>query len=99
MIVISGTKCTLADLAFLRAEGWDIDIRAHVRAGGRVLGICGGYQMLGRSISDPENVESSLDELERLGRLPHSTVFQGGKENHQVLYSHCYPVFYHQPSA
>lgn len=52
VIIIPGTKSTRADLSFLRAQGWDIDIAAHVRAGGHVLGLCGGYQMLGRSIHD-----------------------------------------------
>jgi adenosylcobyric acid synthase len=54
LVILPGTKATLADLAFLRAQGWDIDLAAHVRRGGRVLGICGGYQMLGRRIADPE---------------------------------------------
>ena len=48
LVVLPGSKATIADLAFLRAQGWDIDISAHHRRGGRVLGLCGGYQMLGR---------------------------------------------------
>ena len=48
LVVLPGSKATLADLAFLRAQGWDIDIAAHLRRGGQVLGLCGGYQMLGR---------------------------------------------------
>jgi adenosylcobyric acid synthase len=51
LVILPGTKATLADLAFLRAQGWDIDILAHVRRGGRVLGVCGGYQMLGRTVA------------------------------------------------
>src|SRR5690606_13033110 len=47
LVLLPGSKATIADLAFLRAQGWDIDIAAHVRRGGRVLGLCGGYQMLG----------------------------------------------------
>ena len=54
--MIPGTKSTIADMEFMRSQGWDIDVLAHVRHGGRVLGICGGYQMLGRSIDDPEGV-------------------------------------------
>ena len=50
LVIIPGSKSTLADLRFLKAQGWDIDIKAHVRRGGRVLGICGGYQMLGRLV-------------------------------------------------
>jgi adenosylcobyric acid synthase len=69
LVLIPGSKSTIADLAFLRAEGWDVDIRAHVRRGGRVLGICGGYQMLGRSISDPEGVEGSPGTVDGLGLL------------------------------
>src|SRR5690606_13374942 len=48
VVLLPGSKSTIADLAALRAEGWDVDILAHVRRGGRVLGLCGGYQMLGR---------------------------------------------------
>jgi adenosylcobyric acid synthase len=57
LVVLPGSKATLADLAFLRAQGWDIDIAAHVRRGGVVLGICGGFQMLGRRIADPGGIE------------------------------------------
>jgi adenosylcobyric acid synthase len=53
LVALPGSKSTRADLAALRAEGWDLDIAAHVRRGGRVLGLCGGYQMLGRVIADP----------------------------------------------
>ena len=49
VVILFGTKSTLGDLAFLRAQGWDHDILAHARAGGRVLGLCGGFQMLGRT--------------------------------------------------
>jgi adenosylcobyric acid synthase len=59
VIVLLGTKSTRADLDFLRAQGWDIDILAHVRAGGRVLGICGGFQMLGREIGDESGADGA----------------------------------------
>ena len=52
VVVLPGTKSTLGDLRFLRAQGWDHDTIAHARAGGRVLGLCGGYQMLGRRVSE-----------------------------------------------
>ena len=78
LIIIPGTKATIADLKFLRAQGWDIDIAAHVRRGGRVLGICGGYQMLGRTISD-HGVEGSPEEIDGLGLLPVDTVMKAGK--------------------
>ncbi len=84
LIVIPGTKATIADLKFLRAQGWDIDIAAHVRRGGRVLGICGGYQMLGRSVADPEGVEGLPETIDGLGLLPVDTVMQAGKTLREV---------------
>jgi adenosylcobyric acid synthase len=57
LIILPGSKATLSDLAFVRAQGWDIDIRAHVRRGGWVLGVCGGFQMLGRTVADPDGIE------------------------------------------
>jgi adenosylcobyric acid synthase len=57
LIILPGSKATIADLEFFRAQGWHIDLQAHVRRGGRVLGVCGGYQMLGRSVEDPQRIE------------------------------------------
>jgi adenosylcobyric acid synthase len=79
LIVLPGTKATLADLAFLRAQGWDIDLAAHVRRGGRVLGVCGGFQMLGRRICDPQGIEGPPGEAEGLGLLDCETVLSGEK--------------------
>ncbi|MEW5685217.1 MAG: cobyric acid synthase [Pseudomonadota bacterium] len=79
LVILPGTKATLADLAFLRAQGWDIDLAAHVRRGGRVLGICGGYQMLGARIADPDGVEGPPGEAAGLGLLPVETVLTGDK--------------------
>ena len=79
LIVLAGSKATLADLAFLRAEGWDIDIAAHVRRGRPVLGLCGGYQMLGRRVRDPDHVEGAIDEIDGLGLLDIDTVIAGDK--------------------
>lgn len=79
LIIIPGTKATIADLAFLRAQGWDIDIAAHIRRGGRVLGICGGYQMLGRTIADPLGVEGPPEAAQGLGLLPVDTVLAADK--------------------
>jgi len=79
LVILPGTKATIADLAFLRAQGWDIDLRAHVRRGGRVLGICGGYQMLGTRIADPDGVEGAPDAVDGLGLLPVTTVIGGEK--------------------
>ncbi|MGC3936389.1 cobyric acid synthase [Roseobacter sp. EG26] len=74
VIMLIGSKATLADLAALRAEGWDVDIAAHIRRGGHVLGLCGGYQMLGQSISDPEGLEGTPGTAKGLGHLEVDTV-------------------------
>ncbi len=79
LVILPGSKATMADLAALRAEGWDIDLRAHHRRGGRVLGLCGGYQMLGRTIADPDGVEGPPGRVEGLGLLPVDTVLGGDK--------------------
>jgi adenosylcobyric acid synthase len=79
LVILPGTKATLADLAFLRAQGWDIDLLAHVRRGGRVLGVCGGYQMLGRRIADPHGIEGPSGEAAGLGLLDVETVLGGTK--------------------
>ncbi|WP_294540571.1 cobyric acid synthase [uncultured Rhodoblastus sp.] len=73
LIVLPGTKTTISDLASFRAQGWDIDLRAHVRRGGKVLGICGGYQMLGQKISDPLGMEGPAGSVEGLGLLDVAT--------------------------
>ena len=73
LVILPGTKATIADLAFLRAQGWDIDFAAHVRRGGHVLGICGGYQMLGTRIADPDGIEGPPGEVAGLGYLPVTT--------------------------
>ena len=79
LIVLAGSKATIADMAALRAEGWDIDIRAHHRRGGAVLGLCGGYQMLGRRIADPAGAEGPAGEVEGLGLLDVETTLSGDK--------------------
>ncbi|MEP7246714.1 MAG: cobyric acid synthase, partial [Gammaproteobacteria bacterium] len=79
LIILPGTKATIADLAFLRAQGWDIDLAAHIRRGGRVLGICGGYQMLGRSVEDPDGIEGPAETTAGLGHLPVVTRLTGDK--------------------
>jgi adenosylcobyric acid synthase len=79
LVLLSGSKSTIADLAELRANGWDIDLAAHVRRDGRVLGICGGYQMLGRRISDPDGIEGAPGTVEGLGMLDVETVMRPQK--------------------
>ncbi len=80
LVLLPGSKATLADLAALRAEGWDIDIKAHARRGGQVLGICAGYQMLGRRIADPRGIEGAPGETEGLGLLEVETEFTDRKQ-------------------
>ncbi|MEP2534165.1 cobyric acid synthase [Shimia sp.] len=79
VVIVPGSKSTRGDLAFLRAQGWDIDLKAHVRRGGHVLGICGGYQMLGRVIRDPEGIEGPAGDTEGLGFLDVETVMSPDK--------------------
>lgn len=79
LVLIPGSKSTIADLAFFRSQGWDIDLQAHIRRGGHVLGICGGYQMLGREINDPDGIEGSPGSVEGLGHLDVVTVMKPEK--------------------
>ena len=74
LVILPGSKATLADLAALRGEGWDVDIVAHRRRGGQVLGICGGYQMLGRTVADPSGSEGAPGTAPGLGLLDIATV-------------------------
>ncbi|KRB89013.1 cobyric acid synthase [Noviherbaspirillum sp. Root189] len=69
LIILPGSKSTRADLEWLLRNGWDDAIRKHVRYGGKVIGICGGYQMLGRSVSDPHGVEGTPGVTQGLGLL------------------------------
>ncbi|MGO8149276.1 cobyric acid synthase [Rhizobium leguminosarum] len=69
LVVLPGSKSTISDLADFRAQGWDRDLQAHVRRGGRVIGICGGYQMLGRMVHDPLGIEGGTLETPGLGLL------------------------------
>jgi adenosylcobyric acid synthase len=79
LIILPGSKATIADLEFLRREGWDIDLLAHRRQGGKILGICGGFQMLGCSIADPLGMEGSARKVAGLGLLDVDTVIGGAK--------------------
>jgi len=73
LVLLPGSKATRADLEAIRAEGWDIDVKAHVRRGGYVLGLCAGYQMLGRTVRDPRGIEGAPGETEGLGLLEIAT--------------------------
>ncbi len=83
LIVLPGSKNTIADLRFLKAEGWATDILAHARAGGAVLGLCGGYQMLGNLICDPKGVEGKPDHEAGLGLLDVETAMESQKVTKQ----------------
>ena len=89
VVLLMGTKSTLGDLAYLRAQGWDHDVIAHVRAGGRVLGLCGGYQMLGRRVRDPRGVDGPAGEAPGLGLLDVETEMGGEKSVRPVRGSLC----------
>ena len=89
VIILPGSKSTIGDLAFLRAQGWDIDITAHVRRGGRVLGLCGGYQMLGKTIADPDGVDGAPDTVNGLGLLDIATIMSADKSTTLVRGTHC----------
>jgi adenosylcobyric acid synthase len=88
LVIIPGSKSTIPDLAALRREGWDIDIKAHVRRGGMVLGLCGGYQMLGRMIHDPLGLEGPPASVEGLGLLDVETTLSPDKTLARVSGSH-----------
>ena len=74
LVVLPGSKTTIADLLAFRREGWDVDLAAHVRRGGRVLGLCGGFQMLGRRVADPLGLEGPPRSVDGLGLLDVETV-------------------------
>ncbi|SOH95048.1 adenosylcobyric acid synthase (glutamine-hydrolysing) [Monaibacterium marinum] len=84
LVILPGSKSTTGDLAFLREQGWDIDLAAHLRRGGHVLGICGGYQMLGQWIDDPDGVDGVAGQVEGLGHLDARTTMQPVKRLGQV---------------
>lgn len=88
VVLLPGSKSTVGDLAFLRCQGWDVDLAAHVRRGGRVVGICGGYQMLGRTISDPDGIEGPAGTVQGLGLLDVETVLTPEKRLVEVTGAH-----------
>lgn len=88
VLIIPGTKDTVADLKWIRAAGWENFLVRHRRAGGWVLGICGGYQMLGRRVIDAGRVESETLETIGLGLLEMETTFQAGKITDRVRAIH-----------
>jgi adenosylcobyric acid synthase len=88
LVILPGSKSTRGDLDFLRAQGWDIDLMAHVRRGGYVLGICGGYQMLGRKICDPDGIEGPAGETPGLDLLDVETLMTADKRLTRIEATH-----------
>jgi len=88
LVILPGSKSTRGDLDFLRCQGWDIDLFAHVRRGGHVLGLCGGYQMLGKSVADPEGIEGPPGETPGLGLLDVTTVMTPQKSLTRIEAEH-----------
>ena len=88
VVLLPGSKSTMADLVYLRAQGWDVDLAAHVRRGGQVLGLCGGYQMLGRAIHDRDGVEGPAGSVDGLGLLDVETTLTADKTLTEVSGTH-----------
>ncbi|MBT55351.1 MAG: cobyric acid synthase CobQ [Mameliella sp.] len=88
LVIIPGSKSTRGDLAFVREQGWDIDLMAHHRRGGRILGICGGYQMLGDSVDDPHGIEGPPGKDPGLGLLRIDTLMTADKSLTEVQATH-----------
>jgi adenosylcobyric acid synthase len=84
LVILPGSKATIADLAAVRETGWDVDLAAHVRRGGHVLGVCGGYQMLGQTVSDPDGIEGPPQTVPGLGYLDVATTMLGDKRLFEV---------------
>jgi len=88
LVVLPGSKATIADLAHFRDAGWDVDLAGHLRRGGRVIGLCGGFQMLGRVIRDPEGIEGPPGEVPGLGLLDIETELTVQKRLERVRGKH-----------
>ncbi|MEM0906913.1 MAG: cobyric acid synthase [Pseudomonadota bacterium] len=85
IVILPGSKSTCADLAALKSAGWDTDLRAFVRRGGTLIGLCGGYQMLGRTVADPNGIEGPAGTMEGLGLLNVETVLTAPKITKKVV--------------
>jgi adenosylcobyric acid synthase len=84
LVILPGSKTTIPDLMWMERQGLTDAIKSLHGNGASVIGICGGYQMLGTKLYDPEGVESSQHEMDGLGLLPLTTVFAGTKETHRI---------------
>ncbi|MEO0342202.1 MAG: cobyric acid synthase [Pseudomonadota bacterium] len=84
LVILPGSKSTLSDLEWLISQGWDVDLAAHLRRGGRILGLCGGYQMLGKTLSDPDGIEGEPGQVKGLGLLDIDTIMTAQKRLEKV---------------
>ena len=84
LVILPGSKATIPDLHFFRDQGWHVDLLAHARRAGRVLGVCGGYQMLGKRVADPQGIEGPAGAVEGLGLLDVETALTGEKTLREV---------------
>lgn len=84
MLILLGSKNIIEDLLYIYAQGYNREIATLVLAGTPIIGICGGYQMLGKEIHDPEHTESKVDIIQGLGLLAAITEFKAEKLTHQV---------------
>ncbi|WP_425406906.1 cobyric acid synthase [Hwanghaeella sp.] len=89
LILLPGSKTTIGDLTAFRKEGWDVDLQAHIRRGGWVVGLCAGYQMLGKSLSDPKGIEGPAGDTPGLGWLDVETEISGDKALRDVTAVEC----------
>ncbi|MEP2946084.1 MAG: cobyric acid synthase [Lentilitoribacter sp.] len=85
IVILPGSKSTIADLDYLKCEGWQQALQEHLNRGGQIIGVCGGYQMLGRKIYDPEHIESELDEIDGFGLLDIETEMAPQKITENVI--------------
>lgn len=88
IVILPGTKSTIADLQYLKSEGWGAQLDAHVKRGGVVLGICGGFQMLGKKILDPDHIESGTSQVDGFGLLDLKTIMEREKVTKKTR-AHC----------
>ncbi len=93
LVILPGSKNTLSDLSFIRKSGFDLALQKRAAAARPILGICGGFQMLGRTILDPDQIESEQTQAEGLGLLAISTRFQAQKTSASVRASACHESF------
>ena len=84
LVLLPGSKTTIGDLKAFRDQGWDVDLHAHIRRGGLVVGLCAGYQMLGRRLCDPDGIEGAAGAVDGLGWLDLETTLAGDKALNHV---------------